>query len=129
MAYTDKLLSFEFIERKLNVDTKRLRAFRVNRDGTREAWLSDVVREFTPSTRPTGRQAGSVAGWWAGCENRSRWILGTACQCEPLGLALVPLVSVGNKQRHGATPKQASGQRLAGLPPGDARRHCGAALA
>ena len=70
MAYTDKLLSFEFIERKLNVDTKRLRAFRVNRDGTREAWLSDVVREFTPSTRPTGRQAGSVAdrctrpSWW-----------------------------------------------------------------
>ena len=44
-------------------------------------------------TPPTGRQIGSVAGWWAGCENRSRWILGTACQCEALGLALVKVVS------------------------------------
>ena len=56
MAYTDKLLSFEFIERKLNTNTNRLRAFRINRDGTRAAWLSDVVREFTPS-------AERLAGW------------------------------------------------------------------
>ena len=56
MAYTDKLLSFEFIERKLNADPNKLRAFRVNRDGSREAWLSDVVREFTPS-------AVRLAGW------------------------------------------------------------------
>ena len=56
MAYTDKLLSFEFIERKLNADPNKLRVFRVNRDGSREAWLSDVVREFTPS-------AVRLAGW------------------------------------------------------------------
>ena len=61
MAHTDKLLSFDFIERKLNTDTSRLRAFRVNREGTREAWLSDVVREITPS-------AERLAGWRARIE-------------------------------------------------------------
>ena len=56
MAYTDKLLSFDFIERKLNADTNALRAFRINRDGQREAWLSDVVFVVRPSAR-------RLAGW------------------------------------------------------------------
>ena len=61
MTYTDKLLSFEFIERKLNADPNMLRNFRIKRDGSREAWLSEVVREFTPS-------AVRLAGWRARIE-------------------------------------------------------------
>ena len=42
MAYTDRLLTFKFIA--------------VNRDGSRVAWLSDVVREVRPDAR-------RLSGW------------------------------------------------------------------
>jgi hypothetical protein len=51
MAYTDRLLSFDFIERRLNVDAGALRVYRVNRTGHREAWLTDVVSQTRPDAR------------------------------------------------------------------------------
>ena len=56
MAYTDKLLSFEFIERRLNADATRLQVYRINRNGQREAWLSDLVRAVRPDAQ-------RFAGW------------------------------------------------------------------
>ena len=56
MACTDKLLSFEFIERRLNADATGLQVYRVNRNGQREAWLSELARVVRPDAR-------RFAGW------------------------------------------------------------------